>query len=106
MVLNETDAAFRDEVRGFLKTALGDDLRAAGRRCSGIFTDYPDGIRWLRTLAQRGWSVPHWPVEHGGTGWSPMQHYLFAAELAAADAPPLAPMGPHLAAPPILPLTT
>ena len=99
MVLNETDAAFRDEVREFLDQALTEDLRAAGRRCSGIFCDYPEGIRWHRLLARRGWSVPHWPVEHGGTGWTPLQHYLFASELAAADAPPLAPMGTHMVGP-------
>ncbi len=102
MVLDETDASFRNEVRSFLASALTDELRAAGRRCSGIFTDYPEGIRWHRTLAQRGWSVPQWPVEHGGTGWSPMQHYLFASELAAADAPPLAPMGTHMVGPVII----
>ncbi len=102
MVLNETDAAFRDEVRSILAGALTDGLRAAGRRCSGIFTDYPEAIRWHRILAQRGWSVPQWPVAHGGTGWRPMQHYLFASELAAADAPPLAPMGTHMVGPVII----
>lgn len=102
MMLNDEDAAFRDEVRAFLDRALTPDLRAAGRRCSGIFSDYPDGIRWHRRLAERGWSVPHWPVAHGGTGWTPMQHYLFASELAAADAPPLAPMGTHMVGPVIV----
>lgn len=102
MVLSAREAAFRAEVRQFLDQALTEDLRAAGRRCSGIFSDYPDGIRWHRILAQRGWSVPHWPPEHGGTGWSPMQHYLFASELAAADAPALAPMGTHMVAPVII----
>lgn len=48
MVLNETDAAFRDTVRAFLAAELTDELCTAGRRCSGIFSDYPDGIRWLR----------------------------------------------------------
>jgi len=41
-------------------------------------------------------------VEHGGTGWTPMQHYIFASELAAADAPPLAPMGTGMVAPVII----
>jgi len=99
MPLSAQDTAFRDDVRAFLREALTEDLRTAGRRCSGIFTDYPDGIRWHRLLAARGWSVPHWPVEHGGTGWTPLQHYLFAAELAAADAPPLAPMGTGMVGP-------
>lgn len=102
MVLTESETAFRDEVRAFLDTALTQDLRLAGRRASGIFTDYPDGIRWHQTLAAQGWSVPRWPTEHGGTGWTPMQHYLFACELAAADAPPLAPMGTGMVGPVII----
>ncbi|WP_323122952.1 acyl-CoA dehydrogenase family protein [Burkholderia alba] len=102
MVLNEADATFRDQVRSFLAGALTDDLRVAGRRCSGIFADYPEGIRWHRILAQRGWSVPQWPVEHGGTGWTPLQHYIFASELAEAGAPPLAPMGTQMVGPVII----
>lgn len=101
-MLSAEDAAFRQDVRSFLDQALSPALRAAGRRCSGIFADYPEGIRWHRLLAERGWSVPHWPVEHGGTGWTPLQHYLFASELAAADAPPLAPMGTHMVGPVII----
>ena len=100
--LSAAETAFRDEVRDFLARELTPELRAAGRRCSGIFTDYADGNRWHRVLARRGWSVPHWPVEHGGTGWTPMQHYLFASEVAAGDAPPGAPMGPGMVAPVII----
>jgi alkylation response protein AidB-like acyl-CoA dehydrogenase len=100
--LSAAETAFRNEVRDFLSRELTPELRAAGRRCSGIFSDYAEGNGWHRILAKRGWSVPHWPVEHGGTGWTPMQHYLFAAELAAADAPQRAPMGPGMVAPVII----
>lgn len=100
--LSAAETAFRDEVREFLARELTPELRAAGRRCAGIFTDYDEGIRWHRILAARGWSTPSWPVEHGGTGWTPMQHYLFASELAEADAPPLAPMGTGMVAPVII----
>ena len=100
--LTPDEAIFRDEVLRFLDEALTPELRTAGRRCSGIFTDYPHGNDWHRVLAQRGWSVPKWPVAHGGTGWTPMQHYIFASELAAADAPPRAPMGPGMVAPVIM----
>jgi acyl-CoA dehydrogenase len=100
--LTAAETAFRDDVRDFLSRELTPELRAAGRRCSGIFTDYEFGNRWHRILATRGWSVPNWPVEHGGTGWTPMEHYLFASELAAADAPPRAPMGPGMVAPVII----
>lgn len=102
MILNDKDAAFRDEVRVFLQAALPEDLRAAGRRCSGIFSEYEEGNRLHRILAAKGWSAPHWPVEHGGTGWTPMQHYIFASELVAADAPMMAPMGTHMVAPVII----
>ena len=100
--LSVAEARFRDEVRVFLDAELTPELRLAGRRCSGIFSDHADGSRWHRILAARGWSVPHWPVEHGGTGWTPMQHYIFASELAAADAPPLAPNATRMVAPVVI----
>jgi len=100
--LSAQEAAFREEVRGFLRRELPSDLREAGRRCAGIYSDYADGIRWHRILARRGWSVPNWPLEHGGTGWTPMQHYIFATEMAAADAPPLAPNATRMVAPVII----
>ena len=102
LALTPAEAAFRDEVRAFLDRALTPELRQAGRRCSGIFTEYEHGNLWHRILAKQGWSVPNWPVEHGGTGWSPIQHHIFASELAAAHAPPRAPMGPGMVAPVII----
>ncbi|HYF59112.1 MAG TPA: acyl-CoA dehydrogenase family protein [Burkholderiaceae bacterium] len=100
--LTPDDAAFRDDVRRFLDAELTPALREAGRRCAGIFAEYDAGVPWHRILARKGWSVPTWPVEHGGTGWTPMQHFLFESELAAADAPPLAPMGIRMVGPVII----
>jgi alkylation response protein AidB-like acyl-CoA dehydrogenase len=100
--LTAEETAFRDEVRAFLDRELTAELRQAGRRCSGIFSEYAHGNLWHRILARQGWSVPNWPVEHGGTGWSPIQHHIFASELSAAHAPPRAPMGPGMVAPVII----
>jgi alkylation response protein AidB-like acyl-CoA dehydrogenase len=97
-----SDADFRAEVRQFLATALTPELRLAGRRTTGIFTDAPDSRPWFRALAARGWSVPHWPVEWGGTGWTARQHDIFASECAAATAPALAPQGVRMVAPVVL----
>jgi alkylation response protein AidB-like acyl-CoA dehydrogenase len=102
LVLSKADLAFRDEVRRFLDAELSAELREAGRRSAGVFSDYGPGMQWFRILGKRGWNVPHWPVEWGGTGWSPVQHYLFASELAAADAPSVAPQGPRMVAPVLL----
>jgi len=67
------------EILGYHPDAeLTDALRQAGRRSAGIFSDYGPGMQWFRILGKRGWNVPHWPVEWGGTGWTPVQHHLFA----------------------------
>jgi acyl-CoA dehydrogenase len=101
--LSPADAAFRDEVRAFLDAELTEDLRLAGRLCAGVYCDRPPAQKWLAILNRRGWAVPNWPREHGGTDWSVVQRYVFASELVAADAPPVTPnatgmLGPVLIA--------
>ena len=102
LMLSKANQDFRDEVRRFLDAELTDELRTAGRRGTGIFSEIGPGMQWFRILGRRGWNVPHWPVEWGGTGWTPVQHYVFASELAAADAPTFAPQGPRMVAPVVL----
>ena len=97
--LSPADRIFRDEVRAFLDENLPPDLAEAGRRCTGIYNDYPEANAWHRILARRGWSVPHWPVDQGGCGWSPMQHYIFDLECALAGAPAITPNATHMVAP-------
>ena len=96
------DDAFRAEVRQFLSEALTPELGQEGRRNAGIFSDYGPGNGWHRILAKRGWSVPYWPKEWGGTGWTPMQHYIFASECTAAGAPAIAPQSAGMVAPVLL----
>jgi acyl-CoA dehydrogenase len=101
--LNAADTAFRDEVRRFLDAELTDELRLAGRLCAGIYADRPVAQAWLAILNRRGWAVPKWPSAYGGCNWSPVQHYVFASELVAAEAPPITPnatgmLGPVLIA--------
>lgn len=96
------DEAFRDEVRSFLDTELTPELRQAGRECSGIYAEYGPANAWHRILARRGWSVPAWPAEYGGTGWTPIQQYIFKCELSAADAPAISPNATHMVAPVIM----
>jgi acyl-CoA dehydrogenase len=93
------DEAFRQEVRTFLDTHLREDLRAAARRTTTVFADKDLAMRWQAILVKKGWAVPAWPVEWGGTGWSPTQKYVFAQECARADAPGLIPLGLRMLAP-------
>lgn len=79
------DSAFREEVRGFFEQNLTDDIRRA------MLTGLPAGRelsdRWHKVLLAKGWAAPNWPKEHGGTGWSLKQQYIFDQERAAAWAP-------------------
>ncbi len=82
------DAAFREEVRAFLRTELPTDLRAADDAVLGVGIGEDERERdWLRTLARRGWVAPAWPKEYGGAGLSVMQQFIFDEEMARASAP-------------------
>jgi acyl-CoA dehydrogenase len=100
--LSPEELAFRDGVRAFLGSALTPELREAGQRTTSVFTDKRWSIPWQKILHAKGWAAPSWPKEFGGTGWSDMQRYIFAAECARAGAPSLAPMGLRMVGPCIM----
>ena len=102
LALSREDEAFQDEVRRFLDENLTEDLREAGRKTGGVFADFAAGLRWHRILARRGWSASSWPKEHGGTGWSATQRYIFSRECTAADAPRIFSMGLRMVGPVIM----
>ena len=93
MRLSSDDLFFQKEVEAFLDTSLDDELRRAGELSSGICGAHEPTMRWHRILHKKGWVAPRWPVEHGGTGWSDMQHYIWSSACARAHAPRLYPMG-------------
>jgi pimeloyl-CoA dehydrogenase large subunit len=87
--LTPIELAFRDEVRSFVKRALPGDVRST--LVAGQALGRQQIVDWQRTLNRQGWAVPHWPVEWGGTGWTPIQEYIWQEELQQAPAPaPLA----------------
>lgn len=90
---NEAELAFRDEVRAFLDAELSPEMRRDARRMTSVYAPHDLSMAWQAILHARGWAAPAWPVEYGGCGWTAAQRYIFASELAAAEAPPLSPMG-------------
>lgn len=94
---SEADEAFRREVRAFIAQNLPDDLR---RRATWDYhPNRADQARWCAILDAQGWSMPHWPVEHGGPGWSGVQRFIFEEEMRRAHAPTVDRIGPELVAP-------
>ena len=51
--------SMRQPIRGF------DDMYNGGRNPE---IDHPDQVIWCERMAERGWTVPHWPKEYGGGG--------------------------------------
>jgi alkylation response protein AidB-like acyl-CoA dehydrogenase len=94
------EAAFRKEMRDFIRSVLPDSLREkvrAGLRAS------PDELRqWHRILDAHGRVAPAWPVEYGGTGWDPIRLHIFREELQLCYAPPPLTMNINLVGPVII----
>ncbi|WFU31422.1 pimeloyl-CoA dehydrogenase large subunit [Bradyrhizobium brasilense] len=91
------ELAFRDEVRTFFRVAVPADIRE--KLVAGIQPSKADMVRWTRILADKGWGVPHWPVEYGGTGWSPVKQYIFTEEMNQTPAPAPLPFGVNMVGP-------
>ncbi len=97
--LGPEDLAFRDEVRAFIAEQLPAAVARGQRMNPSVVAEPDQSVPWHKALHARGWSAPGWPVEHGGTGWTPAQRYIFDAECARADAPPLSPFGLKMVGP-------
>ncbi len=99
MTLTAAELAFRDDVRGFLAASLPQHLRDGARGTPSVFVEPDIGLEWQRALHAKGWLAYQWPTDCGGTGWTPVQRYLFEKECALADAPALSVLGLKLVGP-------
>ena len=63
------ELAFRDELRGFIRDNLTEDIRE--KLQLGHKVEKPDIVRWQRILNKKGWAAYNWPKEWGGPGWTP-----------------------------------
>jgi pimeloyl-CoA dehydrogenase large subunit len=81
--------AFREEVRTFLRENVPTATRQ--KLLEGRHLTKEEIVEWQRILNRKGWVVPHWSKEWGGTGWTSVQKYIFDEEMQLAPAPqPLA----------------
>ncbi len=94
---SEAELAFAAEVRAFFANDYPQDILAKRRRGQSLAKS--DLQRSERALSDRGWLAANWPPEHGGTGWSVTEKYLFDEELERAGAAPIVPMGVIYVAP-------
>lgn len=102
LTLTPEEQAFREEVRAFLRDNLTDELRQGQRFTSGVYPEPEISRPWQRKLNDKGWLVPLWPKELGGTEWTAIQRFIFESECALAGAPLVHPMGVRLVSPVII----
>lgn len=88
---------FQQEVRQFLQQKLPKDI--AKKTKKALHLSKEEYIQWQQILHTQGWAATNWPVEHGGTGWTPTQKYIFANECAKAGGPDVIPFGLKMVAP-------
>ena len=91
------EQAFRDDARSWLADRLPQSLAAKVK--GGKRLGKQDYLDWHACLRERGWLAMHWPVEHGGPGWTPVQKHIFEEEAVAAGAPRIIPFGVNMLGP-------
>jgi alkylation response protein AidB-like acyl-CoA dehydrogenase len=88
--LSQDDLQFQNEVREFFTANAyknGEDYNAWR-------------LNWFKLAREKGgWDIPKWPVEFGGPGWSPTQHYIWEQETAVSATPWDLPFGLSMLAP-------
>ena len=81
--------AFREEMRTFFTTQVPQEIRDTVAARRDLTKD--QYVEAMRTLNAAGLAVPHWPVEWGGRGWTPLQMHIWREEMQLACVPePLA----------------
>jgi alkylation response protein AidB-like acyl-CoA dehydrogenase len=79
------EAAFREELRAWLATALGDLPPEPAHDDWEAKRAYDTG--WQRKLYEAGYAGIAWPKEHGGRGATPAEELIFLEETERARAP-------------------
>ncbi len=90
------EKAFRDEVRNFIENNYPQNIERAA-----VQDDMSPGdmTAWHKILGKKGWSVPAWPEQYGGTGWTPTQRYIWSEENARVNAVMPLPFGVAMVGP-------
>ena len=78
------DLEFRARVGSFLDEQFTPELKSRVETPAS----YRDAAKaWHKTLFEQGWAAPGWPEEHGGTGWTDTQRFIFDSERTRRGAP-------------------
>ena len=102
LTFSADERAFEAEVREFIAQHLTPEMKRAQALTPSVFSDPEIGIAWQKSLHEKGWGAPGWPVEHGGPDWTAAQRWIFEAECASAGTPAVNVMGVKMVGPVII----
>ena len=94
------EVAFRDEMRSFFRNNIPESTR--NRLGAGRHVGREAWVESQQILNKAGLAVPHWPVQYGGRGWSPIQLYIYNEEMLKENVPAPLPFGTHMVGPVII----
>ena len=94
------EVAFRDEMRSFFRNNIPASTRE--RLGAGRHVGREAWVESQQILNRAGLAVPHWPVQYGGRGWSPIQLFIYNEEMLKENVPAPLPFGTHMVGPVII----
>ncbi len=99
----------REEVREWLEDNCPESMRTPMPEAELVSgggkqrSPNPDSYVWLDRMASQGWTVPHWPEEYGGAGFTKDQYVVLLEEMSRINARiPLTGMGVSMIGPTLL----
>jgi len=102
-------AAFRAEARAWLEASCPASMRTRMQPSEAVNgggkhrSTNPESYVWLERMAEKGWTVPTWPVAYGGAGLGKDEFLVLLEELQRLNArPPLVGMGVSMIGPTLL----
>ncbi len=97
------EAAFRTEVKAFVKDELSSEITSGDLAETGMYRGAFERLKGMRKkLSSRGWIAPAWPKEYGGASLSVMQQFIMNEEFAENRVPPVGGMGTSMVGPTII----
>ena len=84
---------FRLETRAWLEENCPESMRRPRRNFEDMYSGgrnpemaHPDEKVWCDRMAEKGWTVPHWPREYGGGGLEKDEVKVLRQEMARINA--------------------
>ena len=84
---------FRQETRAWLEENCPDSMRTPITGFEDLYNggrnpeiSHPDQVVWCERMAEKGWTVPHWPREYGGGGLEKAEVKVLGEEMSRIGA--------------------